>query len=44
MIAYKEMEPRNLLPKDLVNNNAAFLDALNTIIHLQNNDSNYLNP
>ncbi len=41
MMLYNQIEPNNQLPADLKNNNPAFLDALNAIIALQDNDPNY---
>ncbi len=35
MMLYKKMEPKNQLPAELKNDDQAFLDAINVIVHLQ---------
>ena len=41
---YDQIEPHNELPPDLKNDPAAFLEAINTIVDLQNNDPAYRWP
>jgi hypothetical protein len=41
MILYRQTESTNQLSEDLKNNERAFLEAVNTIVNLQNNDPDY---
>lgn len=41
MILYRQIENNNQLPQDLKNNDHAFLEAVNVIVNLQNNDPGY---
>lgn len=41
MALYRQAESANQLPKDLKNNERAFLEALNRIVNLQNSDPGY---